>query len=40
VQLVALRPINAVDHAACDHFVECVKEATAFLLARGRGEEA
>jgi DNA-binding transcriptional LysR family regulator len=40
VQLVALRPINAVDHPACDHFVECVKEATALLLARGRGKDA
>jgi DNA-binding transcriptional LysR family regulator len=36
VQLVALRATNAVDHPACDHFVDCVKEATALLLARGR----
>ena len=38
VHLVALRPINAVDHPACDHFVECVKDATDLLLAGGRGK--
>lgn len=33
VQLVALRPHAAADQVACDHFVGCVKEAAAELLA-------
>ena len=32
VQLVALRPASNIDHAACDHFVACVKDAAAALL--------
>lgn len=32
VQLAALRAQAASDHAACDHFVGCVKEAAAALL--------
>lgn len=32
VQLAALRAQAASDHAACDHFVACVKEAAATLL--------
>jgi DNA-binding transcriptional LysR family regulator len=32
VQLAALRAQAASDHAACDHFVACVKEAAAALL--------
>lgn len=32
VQLVALRPASNIDHAACDHFVTCVKDAAAALL--------
>lgn len=36
VQLVALKPQAAIDHAACDHFVVCVKEAAAALQAAAR----
>ncbi|HSV47938.1 MAG TPA: LysR family transcriptional regulator [Ramlibacter sp.] len=32
VHLVALRPTAAAEHAGCDHFVDCVKEAAAELL--------
>jgi len=36
VHLVALRPQTGIAHAACDYFVECVKEAAAALLAARR----
>lgn len=32
VQLVALKPQAAIDHAACDYFVACIQEAAAALL--------